>query len=169
MIRRTHRKSRHGCAECKRSHKKVLSYTPTLSWSRDFNANSNPLQCDESRPACVSCTTAKKQCSYTQNSRSRSSSDREFVLSTVPDDLAEYRSPHLSIESQTTDSSPRPLTPPPPQAGPYLNLLHLELFQNLSSNALSVFDEGSPKDEWVATTLRVSLSESILFLISAGP
>ena len=41
-MRRSHRKSRHGCKECKQRHAK----------------------CDESRPVCGSCASAKRHCSY---------------------------------------------------------------------------------------------------------
>ncbi len=41
-MRRSHRKSRHGCKECKQRHAK----------------------CDESRPVCGGCATAKRHCSY---------------------------------------------------------------------------------------------------------
>ncbi|KAK3692818.1 hypothetical protein B0T22DRAFT_495841 [Podospora appendiculata] len=41
-MRRSHKKSRRGCLECKRRH----------------------IKCDESRPNCINCTTAERKCSY---------------------------------------------------------------------------------------------------------
>ncbi|WYZ42768.1 hypothetical protein EsH8_VI_000467 [Colletotrichum jinshuiense] len=41
-LRRSHRKSRNGCKECKRRH----------------------VRCDERRPACVNCATVERYCSY---------------------------------------------------------------------------------------------------------
>ncbi|KAH7320077.1 hypothetical protein B0I35DRAFT_478364 [Stachybotrys elegans] len=44
--RRTHRKSRNGCAECKRRH----------------------IRCDEGKPACTNCTIAERVCSFPSSS-----------------------------------------------------------------------------------------------------
>ncbi|VUC22806.1 unnamed protein product [Clonostachys rosea] len=46
--RRSHRKSRNGCAECKRRH----------------------MRCDEARPACRNCSMAERACSYPAPARS---------------------------------------------------------------------------------------------------
>ncbi|KAK3333778.1 hypothetical protein B0T19DRAFT_459222 [Cercophora scortea] len=45
-MRRSHKKSRRGCLECKRRH----------------------IKCDESRPHCINCTTAERKCSYPSTS-----------------------------------------------------------------------------------------------------
>ncbi|KAK0641189.1 acyl-CoA N-acyltransferase [Cercophora newfieldiana] len=42
MMRRRHRKSRKGCLECKRRH----------------------IKCDETRPRCINCSTAERECPY---------------------------------------------------------------------------------------------------------
>ncbi|GAB1315815.1 Sterol uptake control protein 2 [Madurella fahalii] len=42
MMRRSHKKSRRGCLECKRRH----------------------IKCDETRPQCINCTTGERDCQY---------------------------------------------------------------------------------------------------------
>jgi len=104
--------------------------------------------------------TAKKICSYDSIARDQSPKNKGFVLATGTDNSAGSRSPHLSTACHTTHSTPQLPTPAPPNAAPYVNLLHLELFQNVASNAISLtyFADGSSKDQWVATVLRVSLT-----------
>ncbi|KAH7342521.1 hypothetical protein BKA65DRAFT_595632 [Rhexocercosporidium sp. MPI-PUGE-AT-0058] len=135
MIRRSHKKSRQGCTECKRSHKK----------------------CDETRPTCVNCTIAKKQCSYIQASKPSSSSQSPNGqgVGLVSDDLAS--SPSQSHLSHTTAPS-QPGTPTPSRAEPYVNMLHLELFQNLISANIPEFADESDKAEWVSTTNRYTFT-----------
>ncbi|KAM7207492.1 hypothetical protein V8F20_002178 [Naviculisporaceae sp. PSN 640] len=48
MMRRRHKKSRRGCLECKRRH----------------------IKCDETRPHCINCTTAERECSFPAGSGS---------------------------------------------------------------------------------------------------
>ncbi|KAK0712740.1 hypothetical protein B0T26DRAFT_780384 [Lasiosphaeria miniovina] len=50
MLRRSHTKSRKGCAQCKQRHVKVI-----------INA---PLKCDEGRPLCRLCTLSQRECSF---------------------------------------------------------------------------------------------------------
>jgi len=136
MIRRTHKKSRQGCAECKRSRKK----------------------CDESHPACVNCVIAKRQCSFVHNIDSRKDRDDDkFIRYTGPD------SPALtpSAASHTTASTPLPVTPAPLDSAHHVNLLHLELFQNISSDSMS-FTDSSKKQLWLDTVLRYGFSYSYL-------
>ncbi|KAH8674814.1 hypothetical protein BGZ60DRAFT_404867 [Tricladium varicosporioides] len=138
MIRRSHKKSRQGCTECKQSHKK----------------------CDESRPACVNCTTAQKQCSFSRNTNSQSPNDKDLISCTETDDLTGSGGHHISITS--VSSSPRPLTPAATVTEPYVNLLHLELFHNVASNAISFFTDDSPRDLWVTTLLQYTFAYPFL-------
>ncbi|KAI1372154.1 hypothetical protein F4677DRAFT_270910 [Hypoxylon crocopeplum] len=50
QVRRSHRKSRNGCKECKRRH----------------------MKCDENRPTCANCNAAQRRCSYLDLYSSRS-------------------------------------------------------------------------------------------------
>ncbi|TVY26260.1 Sterol uptake control protein [Lachnellula hyalina] len=137
MLRRSHKKSRQGCVECKLSRKK----------------------CDESRPACVNCRTAKKQCSYTRKTSSQSPTDTEFISYTGSDEgLSRYQDTSLNITSRDSNSSPQPC------AEPYVNLLHLELFHNLHSNVAEFFINESPdaRQAAIETMFRYIFSYSYL-------
>ena len=114
------------------------------------------MQCDETRPACVNCTIAKKECSYTRNAAVSNTQEREFIIFSGPSSSVNASAgATFGSVSGTTDSSPRAPTPTPPRAEPYVNLLHLELFQNVSCNALALFAGEEYKDEWVATITKV--------------
>lgn len=77
MLRRSHKKSRAGCLECKRRHVKVCSVhfqlLSTLAchrWALNFKSLMpmlivwNAGQCDEQRPKCIICTLSERDCSY---------------------------------------------------------------------------------------------------------
>ncbi|TVY12983.1 hypothetical protein LARI1_G009351, partial [Lachnellula arida] len=115
--------------------------------------------CDESRPACVNCTTANKQCSYTRNTSSQSPNDRDFIPYTGSEEgLAGSQDTGLSITSRDTNSSPQL------HAEPYVNLLHLELFQNVHSNAAEFLINESPEARLAAieTMFRYAFSHPYL-------
>ncbi|KAL8713178.1 MAG: hypothetical protein Q9220_002699 [cf. Caloplaca sp. 1 TL-2023] len=61
MPRRTHKKSRGGCAQCKKRHIKVEISIPSSVTSWELIVS---LQCDETKPCCVNCVTAEAQCLY---------------------------------------------------------------------------------------------------------
>lgn len=153
MIRRSHKKSRGGCAQCKRVHKKVSSHA--LAFDLGFRYL-YLLQCDETRPKCVNCTVSKRHCSYNPTTNPLQPNDLEFVVSLGPDN----RSPFTSSSSQqaSNEGSPWQLTPlaTPPLPEPYVNLLHLELFQNMTTNFFEFIAEDATKDECLSTVLRVS-------------
>jgi len=75
-----------------------------------------------------------------------------FTGATRSDRLIESQSPDLSSASRTRTSSPQPLP-----CAPIINFLHLELFQNVASGAMSFFGSDTSKDQWVPTVLKVSL------------
>ncbi|PSN59750.1 putative C6 finger domain protein [Corynespora cassiicola Philippines] len=62
MLRRSHRKSKAGCLECKRRHIKVTS--PIMHLFPRLTAAVLTRQCDETRPICRLCVTSEKICSY---------------------------------------------------------------------------------------------------------
>lgn len=163
MIRRSHKKSRQGCAECKRSHKKVcfqsliVQVFPSASMALITGHQS---QCDETRPSCVNCTIANRQCSYKQASRVSDSNTRrpssQHGSRSVPEGLA--GSPDESSHGHGSDpSQPGTPIPAPPRSQPYVNLLHLELFQNLITTNVPTFADEASKADWVATTNRVRI------------
>ncbi|KAK5658892.1 hypothetical protein OQA88_1706 [Cercophora sp. LCS_1] len=59
MLRRSHKKSRAGCLECKRRH----------------------VKCDEQRPVCIICTLSERPCSYPPNSQPERPSPPESAYS----------------------------------------------------------------------------------------
>lgn len=112
--RRPHKKSRRGCFECKKRHVKVCQYR------RDSLLGTEGTQCDETRPCCVNCTTAKSVCSY----------------------LYQNEAGHPNRSGSTHVSpSPAPATPTTPSFSPRvtnpnqatqtdLNVVQLELLSN---------------------------------------
>ncbi|TVY33977.1 Sterol uptake control protein [Lachnellula subtilissima] len=138
MLRRSHKKSRQGCVECKLSRKK----------------------CDESRPACVNCTTANKQCSYTRNTSSQSPKDTELISYTGSEEgLTGIQDTSPNITYRDTNSSPQPY------AQPYVNVLHLELFQSVHYDAAEFLINESPDARLAAIeTMFRHPSKSTLYL-----
>jgi hypothetical protein len=99
---------------------------------------------------------------------------REFVVLTGSKWSNEIRSVHSRSTSQSPSAelSLQQLTAIPTSSltDPYVNMLHLELLNNVSSNAMSFFADGSSKDLWVETVLRVGFftlcRENMLTFIS---
>ncbi|KAM0512715.1 hypothetical protein ACHAPE_008595 [Trichoderma viride] len=83
--RRSHRKSRNGCSECKRRH----------------------IRCDERRPACTNCTIAERACSFPPSRQNQLSPLPQPPLPHSPADS------HLSRKSQHSPSSCEPDHPGP--------------------------------------------------------
>ncbi|UZP32436.1 hypothetical protein NXS19_000252 [Fusarium pseudograminearum] len=64
MLRRSHKKSKKGCLQCKRRH----------------------VKCDEGRPACLLCTMSSRDCSFTSEEATSSASDissRESLFASI--------------------------------------------------------------------------------------
>ncbi|KAF5858502.1 hypothetical protein ETB97_004298 [Aspergillus alliaceus] len=84
MPRRTHKKSRNGCLECKRRH----------------------IKCDERRPICTNCTTSERSCEYADvfrsvpRSRASTPSSSSPAISVARDRLSEF-------SGQSSDSLPK--------------------------------------------------------------
>ncbi|KAK4196959.1 hypothetical protein QBC40DRAFT_342360 [Triangularia verruculosa] len=115
MLRRSHKKSRAGCLECKRRH----------------------VKCDEQRPKCIICTLSERDCSYaspTQPSQATSMADNE-AASSIGDRVG--ISPPGSVSGSASsipgDAAPVPGVPLPELGHPssYLstdvNTAHMEL------------------------------------------
>ncbi|KAK0389829.1 hypothetical protein NLU13_3402 [Sarocladium strictum] len=89
--RRPHRKSRDGCAECKRRH----------------------IRCDKGRPACTNCTIAERACAYPPSSSSASSASSSAATAAAKK-AAANRSPPVSSPkgnnagSRSASSTTRP-------------------------------------------------------------
>ncbi|KAJ4319314.1 hypothetical protein N0V84_006398 [Fusarium piperis] len=102
MLRRSHKKSRRGCTECKQRH----------------------VKCDETRPACRLCTVSGRNCSFksqesTQDPSSSAQAER-------PKSLADSRS------SSSGATPIPDVTLPVPNIGDAINLEHMELLIHLT-------------------------------------
>ncbi|KAI0427934.1 hypothetical protein F5Y09DRAFT_314728 [Xylaria sp. FL1042] len=84
MNRRTHRKSRLGCRECKRRH----------------------IKCDEKRPACAHCTITQRSCEYVSSSGAVTKSATNSPGSANHSDEAPSPSASFTVIA-TTDGCPR--------------------------------------------------------------
>ncbi|CAO2651438.1 Nn.00g040080.m01.CDS01 [Neocucurbitaria sp. VM-36] len=119
MLRRSHKKSRGGCLECKRRH----------------------VKCDENRPSCRLCTVSERECSFTSqavqdsvstsDASSRSISPRHFhgpEVNSVPSNTPLMPSSLYNAESSKVPANSRydrTLDEP-------LNFDHLELLAHLT-------------------------------------
>lgn len=117
-MRRSHKKSRNGCKECKRRH----------------------IKCDERRPACSNCVTSDRQCSYlllyqhtpphpSPLAGSPACVDSPALTSSAPESEAEKPSRVSGL------------------LGEGYSLLHLELFHHFDRNYSSSFSPGLPELE----------------------
>ncbi|KAI0894372.1 hypothetical protein F4806DRAFT_120328 [Annulohypoxylon nitens] len=110
IARRSHKKSRAGCSECKGRH----------------------IKCDEGRPACGNCTISSRACSFLASQPPH--------IPTVSEGSASSSSPSSSTTTITRNldasPSPRQCSPViPSQEHPFLNIevanmMHMELFYN---------------------------------------
>ncbi|KAK0724868.1 hypothetical protein B0H67DRAFT_598333 [Lasiosphaeris hirsuta] len=115
MARRTHTKSRYGCAECKRRH----------------------IKCDESRPICVNCSVGKIRCSFSLTSSPALSLPMQSRPAPSPS-VSRSRSPSSSHDISSVAS------PSPPHDGPPQSLL-LRHFENQMGNTMGLSQlESSP-------------------------
>ncbi|KAE8449643.1 hypothetical protein EG329_007973 [Mollisiaceae sp. DMI_Dod_QoI] len=107
-------------------------HTPqTLSCSSKLQVIlTNEFQCDESRPNCINCTTAKLACSYTTKTP-----DHGTFIS-YDNSPKSSLSPQNSVSTSSTQE-------PPLSSGPPVNFLHLELFNHfaVSEKAVIIFDK----------------------------
>lgn len=124
-------------------------------------ALTNISQCDESHPACVNCVTAQKECSYLRTPGSEVFNEKDSILSPKSNGTPISNSVHLSVRYDRASLSSRSVSPAAPLSASYVNLLHLELFQNVTSNGLAFHDDNTQNSEWITTTIHVS-TESFL-------
>lgn len=105
LIRRRHRKSRHGCAECKRRRVKVRTNHRKQRIFCSFISQ----QCDEARPACSNCTKRHSKCSYeTLTSLLWTNEESSAGSSYASESDSGQPGEHVSRVTCTPDSSPIP-------------------------------------------------------------
>ncbi|TEY86386.1 hypothetical protein BOTCAL_0009g00130 [Botryotinia calthae] len=119
MNRRSHRKSRKGCLQCKSRH----------------------IKCDETHPECVNCKTASHKCSYkipaSTNTSKVTTPESAFTNSPTPTFQSDPQTPH-GPSLQPPPSLPPSLPPALPQS--YVNFTHLELFQHFYDDKNFLWD-----------------------------
>jgi len=108
MPRRSHKKSRAGCSECKRRH----------------------LKCDETKPKCINCVTAHLRCPY--EDEPRLVSDYAPSLSHSQEVIRENSNASSPTTSRSPSSTVNVFSPPQVLADSTLNMLHLELLHHWS-------------------------------------
>ncbi|KAJ5512297.1 hypothetical protein N7463_001849 [Penicillium fimorum] len=108
MVRRTHKKSRNGCLECKRRH----------------------MKCDEKRPICSNCISSQRHCEFLEPVPFAK------ATSSIGSDTA---TPSSAVGSPAVTSSPAQEPSNSPEDAP-VNMLHVELAHNLSSDAMDAFN-----------------------------
>ncbi|RVD87285.1 uncharacterized protein DFL_001527 [Arthrobotrys flagrans] len=160
MSRRSHRKSRNGCLQCKKRH----------------------IRCDGFAPICANCRGAELECSYLKN---RSPpillalpSNRADAHATSPSSLSNA-SPAPSISNSDSIITRRndvnavpsihvsfsePGPPINPQDPFSINEIHLELFMNLSSQEFRSSEDAS-HPEYIPSTVYIHHSLSTPYLI----
>ncbi|KAK3503447.1 hypothetical protein B0T13DRAFT_486292 [Neurospora crassa] len=138
-MRRSHRKSRKGCLECKRRH----------------------IKCDETRPRCINCQTVERECSYPilpgtdtgSDELSRSPADHLSVAATPPSSGAGSAPASVASFSGggyggSASTMPMPdVTPFPVPTGyqdseppsPNVNMVHMELLYHFTTDVFFTF------------------------------
>ncbi|KIW24296.1 uncharacterized protein PV07_10023 [Cladophialophora immunda] len=148
MARKSYKKSRDGCKECKRRH----------------------VKCDETRPRCIKCTFSDRQCVYSIPALSRSSS----ALSSFTHDasstdqsptsvaLSQPR-PAASPEGNTSVLSPVAVQAATSCLASDVNMLHLELFYHYErETCLTVCWNSAHIDIYRRTIIRLAFQRSFL-------
>ncbi len=113
MPRRSHKKSRAGCSECKRRH----------------------LKCDETKPKCINCVTAHLRCPYEDEPRLVS----DYVPSPSQEPVRETTTSTASTPSRSPTSTTTILSHAQTPGDTALNLLHLELLYHWSNDLCRMF------------------------------
>ncbi|RAL15398.1 Zn(II)2Cys6 transcription factor domain-containing protein [Aspergillus homomorphus CBS 101889] len=115
MPRRTHRKSRNGCLECKRRH----------------------IKCDEKHPLCGNCRSSERVCEYADRFRSSTTRSERSTVSTPtnagpsPSVPSPPQAPVEPAKSVATCSEYQPF-----------NMVHAELLFNLTTETIPSLSDG---------------------------
>ncbi|KAK0617327.1 hypothetical protein B0T14DRAFT_435023 [Immersiella caudata] len=148
MMRRRHKKSRKGCLECKRRH----------------------IKCDETRPRCINCSTAERECPYPATEDGPGTSPAESASPAALDPgsgsgpSSVSPAPLLLPDPDHNPSFPSipfsdvPPFPHPPQeeVAPLVNMVHAELLHHFLTDADMVYSlaVSMARDIVVAQALR---------------
>ncbi|KAJ9151381.1 Sterol uptake control protein 2 [Pleurostoma richardsiae] len=119
MHRRSHKKSRRGCLECKRRH----------------------IKCDESRPVCLNCSTAERVCSYPGDTSTPRLHTPHSATSSPS--LSPASNPALAELANGTFAR-QDITIGEPVDPPNVNFLHLELWNHFITESYNFVPTNSP-------------------------
>ncbi|CAG8111578.1 unnamed protein product [Penicillium olsonii] len=111
MVRRTHKKSRNGCIECKRRH----------------------MKCDEKRPICSNCTSSQRHCEFVgpgQFIHASRSASRELTAGS-PSVVSPSTVSSTGLSPAQTFQQPSTFSDVAP-----VNMLHVEFTHNLCSEEM---------------------------------
>lgn len=124
MLRRRHKKSRKGCLECKRRH----------------------IKCDETRPRCINCATAQRECPYPVTSDGAENTPLETPASPgiSPTDSGSGLGLGLGPLSSEHIAAPEilPEVPPFPTAeyeSPKVDMIHMGLLNHFLTDGAMVY------------------------------
>ncbi|KAK4248212.1 hypothetical protein C7999DRAFT_13833 [Corynascus novoguineensis] len=127
MLRRSHKKSRAGCLECKRRH----------------------VKCDEQRPKCIICTLSERECSYPQTNSSvpstptattrESSESSTFLTTAINTSNASDASPVAGVPLPSIANQGHASPDHASHSYPAVNLDHMELLIRFN------FEEHAPE------------------------
>ncbi|KAF2675722.1 hypothetical protein K458DRAFT_492928 [Lentithecium fluviatile CBS 122367] len=143
-LRRSHKKSRLGCQECKRRH----------------------VKCDEGRPTCANCRDTCRTCVYQPpQSHTVRPPPAPFLLQPPSTSNSASTTPATSVASPTATSS-RLTAITPVQHGavyPPLNMHHMELFSHFIFETAPSLEDGGPSDrEYLRIMMPAALSAPYL-------
>ncbi|KAF2114334.1 hypothetical protein BDV96DRAFT_94922 [Lophiotrema nucula] len=143
MLRRSHKKSKGGCTQCKRRH----------------------VKCDEARPICRLCANSDRDCSFANESNASQYSTIQKAsgehsgssrLHTYPETASSASTTPLTVTSVTSSpdhTSPgRPATTchDDPSVEEAVNLNHMELIIHATLHKEELFNLGDPIDDYHA-------------------
>lgn len=154
--RRSHKKSRKGCHECKKRH----------------------VKCDETRPSCVSCETASIRCSFKHEAPSarttrRGSSTPAAAQYPPAQPTPQYQFRGTGLPSPFSHNHDSQQTPPrsPFEPGTLttdefdLNMTHLQLLHHFSTHTVLSFRSSQQPHPLATVLVRAALSEPYLLSV----
>ncbi|KEF61860.1 uncharacterized protein A1O9_03431 [Exophiala aquamarina CBS 119918] len=136
MPRRPHKKSRHGCSECKRRH----------------------IKCDEHHPTCVNCKTASLRCAFSSDDSPRSTATS--ISAVVDSGISETSTPVMTRPDIIQDHNVAgPLDTTAANAESPLNMDHLELLHHYCTATYQTFaSEDELQRVWKVVVVRMGVS-----------
>ncbi|KAH4063013.1 hypothetical protein HBH96_155990 [Parastagonospora nodorum] len=138
MLRRSHKKSRGGCTECKRRH----------------------VKCDEKQPVCGLCAVSDRVCSYVSPAQVKTAVDTASVPRGKRHRKASTQTPaSLPLTPSSPTSSPGPSLPQNPSSDAAVNLDHMDLLIHVAQDS-DMFNLGTGVENYNYSGLSLGLREA---------